>query len=295
LAGLLDADESERARWSFGELLRWHMRRGTRPPGSPDQLGASWQIKDLAGAVGYDARSIRNWISGRAVPANIAAIERVLFGDNQSYEHWRREFRSAAAHARGESDFQAPPQRPVQPESSLDRFQSYLVQTPLTVIGYTLFALSIFSDGIDNQLRPLGDLVTVEPIDELRLEHATSFNELLQHLVADQPAELRDRLRTEILNAIDFGSAILYKGSIKSANSAQLSKLPLTLKGFAQLSDRQFHVGLVRMSKTIIVLSLLGMVSATGVGMAAYSGWAAASKLHQVANSIMSRLVASGK
>jgi hypothetical protein len=67
---------------SFGDLLDWHLRRGTRPPGS-DKQGEPWKKVAFAGDVGVSDKQVRNWIANKSLPNDIITIERVLFGRDQ--------------------------------------------------------------------------------------------------------------------------------------------------------------------------------------------------------------------
>jgi hypothetical protein len=69
----------------FGELLSWHLDRGTRPGGSPDAEGVRWTVKEFAAAVGADERSVRAWRGGNYLLKDLHAIEKQLFGDNPAY------------------------------------------------------------------------------------------------------------------------------------------------------------------------------------------------------------------
>ncbi len=80
---------------SFGGVLDWHLRNGTRPDGP----GHPWTNKTFASAfvTTVGERSVRNWRKGRHVPSAIDHIERALFGSNETnrYEAWRQELRAA--------------------------------------------------------------------------------------------------------------------------------------------------------------------------------------------------------
>src|ERR1700730_8829851 len=80
---------------SFGDLLDWHLRRGTRPPGS-DKQGEPWKKAAFAGDVGVSDKQVRNWIANKSLPNDTITIERVLFGRDQSHRvAWRTEMRDA--------------------------------------------------------------------------------------------------------------------------------------------------------------------------------------------------------
>jgi len=77
----------------FAELFRFHMRNGTRPDGRPGEMGRIWNNKRLAGEIGASPRTIRNWLNGKTLPAELESIERVFFGDTRIYDSERRQLR----------------------------------------------------------------------------------------------------------------------------------------------------------------------------------------------------------
>jgi tetratricopeptide (TPR) repeat protein len=85
----------DRSQWSFGRLLRWHLRRGTRPGANIDHPGKQWGVKEFADAVGPGDRTIRYWLNDEHLPPEIETIERVLFGGAKCYAEWRLELRHA--------------------------------------------------------------------------------------------------------------------------------------------------------------------------------------------------------
>src|SRR5262249_48789904 len=85
---------------SFGDLLDWHLRRGTRPPGS-DKQGEPWKKASFASDVGVSDKQVRNWIANKSLPNDIITIERVLFGrDQEQCTVWRMELRDALKRTR---------------------------------------------------------------------------------------------------------------------------------------------------------------------------------------------------
>ena len=88
---------------SFGELLRWHFLRGTRPAGKIDHPGRKWTVEVFAAKVGVGDRTIRYWLRNEHLPPDIETIERVLFGNIETikgadiYAEWRLELRQAHA------------------------------------------------------------------------------------------------------------------------------------------------------------------------------------------------------
>jgi hypothetical protein len=85
----------DRAQWTFGRLLDWHLLRGTRPGGRIDHPGRKWSAKAFADAVGLGDRTIRYWLKNEHLPPEIETIERVLFGNDAGYAEWRLELRHA--------------------------------------------------------------------------------------------------------------------------------------------------------------------------------------------------------
>jgi hypothetical protein len=86
-----------RAHWIFGQLLEWHLLRGTRPGGKIDHPGRKWSAKSFAEAVGFGDRTIRYWLRNEHLPPETETIERVLFGNDACYAEWRLELRHAHA------------------------------------------------------------------------------------------------------------------------------------------------------------------------------------------------------
>ncbi len=96
---------------SFGALLDWHLRRGTRPPGTPNQ-GMPWKIMAFAGNVGLSDKQVRNWIANKSLPNDTITIERVLIGRDQAHRMtWRMQLRDALKHTRdGTAPAASPPE-----------------------------------------------------------------------------------------------------------------------------------------------------------------------------------------
>ena len=81
---------------TFGQCVRFLLfEHGTRPYGAPEKIGRRWTEKEFADAVGVDQRAVRYWLSDQKVPQEMLSIERVLFGDNERYDTWRKELRAA--------------------------------------------------------------------------------------------------------------------------------------------------------------------------------------------------------
>jgi tetratricopeptide (TPR) repeat protein len=90
----------DRARWTFGRLLDWHLLRGTRPGGRIDRPGRGWTAKVFADAVGVGDRTVRYWLKNEHLPPEVETIERILFGGDAGYAEWRLELRRAHARNR---------------------------------------------------------------------------------------------------------------------------------------------------------------------------------------------------
>ena len=84
---------SDRADYSFGDLVYWHLfKYGTRPSGDPaDTLGRVWEIREAHEALDVSDRTLRNWIFDKNVPDSIVPLNRLLFGDNKLWNKARRE------------------------------------------------------------------------------------------------------------------------------------------------------------------------------------------------------------
>jgi hypothetical protein len=92
--------QAGRAGKSFGQLLGWHLLRGTRPGAQRNRAGRRWGMKEFAAAVGVSDRTVRFWLQDQHLPPEIETIERALFGrDLSSDVKWRIELRHAHAAA----------------------------------------------------------------------------------------------------------------------------------------------------------------------------------------------------
>ena len=85
-----EADAVDRRDWTFGRLLNWHLRRGSRPDRGARR---EWSLKELASDVRVSTRAVQNWIAEKNVPSDLATIERALFGDNPTFRYLRVELR----------------------------------------------------------------------------------------------------------------------------------------------------------------------------------------------------------
>jgi hypothetical protein len=92
---------NDRSQWSFGRLLDWHLRRGTRPGGKTDHPGRQWGVKEFASAVGLGDRTIRYWLNDEHLPPEVETIEGILFGKDSCYDEWRLELRHTHARSQG--------------------------------------------------------------------------------------------------------------------------------------------------------------------------------------------------
>jgi hypothetical protein len=79
----------------FAELLRWHLRHGTRPDGTPGILGRPWTIKGFADEIGVPHDTFRRWLSGARCPKYTIRIELGFFGSGLQWEACRRQLRAA--------------------------------------------------------------------------------------------------------------------------------------------------------------------------------------------------------
>ncbi len=83
---------------TFGELLAWHLLRGTRPNGTMERQGQRWAKKDFAHAVRRDARAVRYWLGNEHLPTDTSDVELALFGTvEEKYADWRVALREAHA------------------------------------------------------------------------------------------------------------------------------------------------------------------------------------------------------
>jgi tetratricopeptide (TPR) repeat protein len=126
-------------KWSFGQLLTWHLLRGTRRGGKIDQAGRKWSTKELADAIGVQPRTIRYWKKDEHLPTEIETLERLLFGEDACYAEWRLELRHA--HAITQSPELGPatpasfePNRNLRGENSLPAF-NIPIRVPLHFMG----------------------------------------------------------------------------------------------------------------------------------------------------------------
>jgi hypothetical protein len=89
-----DESLSARTSWGFGELLEWHIERGTRPMG---QAKKKWTQTEFSGALKLGSSStVAHWIKARSLPPTVDLIEMKLFGEEGSpdlHAEFRQELR----------------------------------------------------------------------------------------------------------------------------------------------------------------------------------------------------------
>jgi class 3 adenylate cyclase len=134
--------QAERAEKSFGQLLGWHLLRGTRPGAQRNRAGRRWGMKEFAAAVGVSDRTVRFWLKDQHLPPEIETIERLLFGHElSSHVEWRLELRHAHAAAwRRKRDTQLQrsdpaPTAPVPAREPRELTLSLFERRPLTVMA----------------------------------------------------------------------------------------------------------------------------------------------------------------
>ena len=107
-------------------MLSWHLDRGTRPDGSPDNEGVRWTVKEFAAAVGANERSVRAWRRGKYPPMDLLRIERALFGNNPAYANLLDELRRLNRLTRGgDQSTEAPFSRTAPEFESRDLFELF--------------------------------------------------------------------------------------------------------------------------------------------------------------------------
>jgi tetratricopeptide (TPR) repeat protein len=94
-------DPEAEARRAFGQLLKWHLGRGTRPDGVPDLNGVRWLKRLFAEEAGTTPRSLTNWLNGTTLPETLSLVGQALFGNEPAnkttdkYAKFRHEFRES--------------------------------------------------------------------------------------------------------------------------------------------------------------------------------------------------------
>ena len=130
----------DRAAWSFGRLLEWHLLRGTRPGGRLDHPGRKWSVKAFSEAVGVGDRTVRYWLKDEHLPPEIETIERVMFGNDACYAEWRLGLRRAhakswAAKGTGETARAALQEEPRSLASSRPAVSNIPIRVPTHFMG----------------------------------------------------------------------------------------------------------------------------------------------------------------
>lgn len=92
-----DKIKNEVVRNAFGDLLSFHLRRGTRPPSKKQ---GTWKNLEFGETIGASGAAVGQWCLGRYLPQNIDKILDTLFGDDptadsEQYAEWRRQLREA--------------------------------------------------------------------------------------------------------------------------------------------------------------------------------------------------------
>lgn len=264
-------DEALRREPSYGELLAWHLRRGTRPPPAKTRR---WTVAEFADVAGFARRTVSGWTTGHWLPRNPTEIERALFGEEESEElkQLRRAHEQGLARIHRDNS-----KKSTNIPSIIRNIQSYVATTPLTetatVVSIT-FNVSTLGNAISNDIglwRNGTEFDSAQDVDDF-------LGSLLLDLDNDREAAF---LRLQ--HALDHEFAVLYLGSIKPVTTRELSRLPILLKGMASLSSRQFRVGLFRLGVSVVVLTVV----ATGAGALA---WQVTDGLRQVGEEFIHQL-----
>lgn len=83
----------DRSHWSFGQLLAWHLARGTRPSGDRTK----WKQETFAAEVEVSTNTLRDWIKKGVWPEQhrIKTMSALFFADAPELAGLRREFEDA--------------------------------------------------------------------------------------------------------------------------------------------------------------------------------------------------------
>jgi class 3 adenylate cyclase/predicted ATPase len=138
---------AETAGKSFGQLLGWHLLRGTRPGAPRNRAGRRWGSKEFAAAVGVSDRTVRFWLKDQHLPPEIETIERVLFGHNlSSHVEWRLALRHAhASHHKNAPELERREPEATQPAPAPEPREltlSLLERRPMTVAACKFIGLA---------------------------------------------------------------------------------------------------------------------------------------------------------
>jgi hypothetical protein len=162
------------------------------------------------------------------------------------------------------------------PQVHTDQLQSLSIVTPLQA-GMFLASISISLASKQNYFNDFAELLAYPASKRIHFEMSSGIEDLLNHLLASVPEYYLEEARSDIFQAINQRNAVVYFGSIHHAKSEQIAKLPTLLKGFSQLSERQFRVGLFRLSATLVVLTV-------STGGTALTAWKVVGKLQEIAS-----------
>ena len=147
-------ERRRRTAWSFSQLLKWHLDRGTRPATQGQQLG-SWSIKEFAFAVKHPQdkslpdRSVRNWLNGESIPSPeyFQNVETALFGSDLRCSARLRTELKDAYEGRKEYRRTAPGRwkRLLALYGALPDKKKGIAQASFVIIGVQLLAIAVYS------------------------------------------------------------------------------------------------------------------------------------------------------
>jgi hypothetical protein len=82
-----------RAEYSFGDLLYWHLFIfGTHPRCDPSKsIGQPWDLSGFCASMKKSERTLWNWVFDRHLPNHTLDIDPALFGNNPALDPWRIE------------------------------------------------------------------------------------------------------------------------------------------------------------------------------------------------------------
>lgn len=84
-----------RSSWPFGEILYWHLRRGTRPRTNPSLFRRTWSGPEFVRVIDASVSDLRDWLLGRSIPADLTSIEQALFDETSEHSRFVRELRDS--------------------------------------------------------------------------------------------------------------------------------------------------------------------------------------------------------
>jgi hypothetical protein len=227
---------------SFGELLDWHLRRGTRPPGAHNQ-GESWNNEAFASLAEVSDKQARNWRANKSLPIDTMKIERVLFGhDRQHRVAWRMELRDALKRTRSGNapSGAAGVEKEPSIELVLDRIAPYRTSRAGRPVAYGTVTLqdgtAAFGEGFDIQLalENKSELDITVPIVNVVIENydahpieTVSYPVLpmsgmhleVPNSMLNEPIELTEEVA--LRRSVEVTQRRLYLRSARSGNEAQ--------------------------------------------------------------------------